>query len=196
LPASASPAGFYVPSSGRNCKPPPPEGWGIFNRQNEEFSTGVDTIYAIYQFSQEFLGVDPLYWWTDHEPRHRRRIELAENIRITSEPRFRYRGWFLNDEDLLTGWHPGTRDGTGISLEVWDHIFEALLWLKGNMVVPGTWIFPYEPQLHAASDRGLIITQHHVNVLGLDTYRWPKTRLSRIHFRPRRSFWNLPCGER
>ena len=43
LPASASPAGFYLPSTGRNCKPPPHEGWGIFNRQNEEFSTGVDT---------------------------------------------------------------------------------------------------------------------------------------------------------
>ncbi len=42
VPASASPAGFYVPSASRNCKPPLAQGWGIFNRHNEEFSTGVD----------------------------------------------------------------------------------------------------------------------------------------------------------
>jgi len=33
----------YAPSTSRNCKPPLDQGWGIFNRQNEEFSTGVDT---------------------------------------------------------------------------------------------------------------------------------------------------------
>jgi hypothetical protein len=26
------------------------------------------TIFAIYQFSQQYLGVDPMYYWTDHEP--------------------------------------------------------------------------------------------------------------------------------
>ena len=26
------------------------------------------TIYAIYQFSEAYLGVDPLYYWTDHQP--------------------------------------------------------------------------------------------------------------------------------
>lgn len=140
--------------------------------------TGSDvrgTIYAIYQFSQQFLGVDPLYWWTDHQPPHRSQIELP-SLNISSAPRFRYRGWFINDEDLLTGWKPGLRDGTGISLSTWDRIFEAILRLKANMVVPGTWIFPYEPQIQAAVNRGLVITQHHVNTLGLDTYRWPKDK--------------------
>ena len=42
VPASASPAAFYVPSTSRNWIPPLDQGWGIFNRQNEEFSTGVD----------------------------------------------------------------------------------------------------------------------------------------------------------
>jgi hypothetical protein len=42
-PASASPAGFYLPFTSRNCKPPPNEGWGIFDRNNEEFSTGIDS---------------------------------------------------------------------------------------------------------------------------------------------------------
>jgi hypothetical protein len=141
--------------------------------------TGSDmrgAIYAVYQFSQQFLGVDPLYWWTDHTPAHRNEIAVPRNFSLTEAPVFHYRGWFLNDEDLFTGWKPGIREGTGISLELWDHIFEAILRLKGDMVVPGTWIFPYEPQIQAASERGLIVTQHHVNTLGLDTYRWPKNK--------------------
>src|SRR5262245_16652959 len=37
--AAALPAGFYVPSARRNCKPPLGEGWGIFDRNFGEFST-------------------------------------------------------------------------------------------------------------------------------------------------------------
>ena len=135
--------------------------------------TGSDmrgAIYAVYQFSQQFLGVDPLYWWTDHAPQRRTEASLADGFSMTEGPTWHFRGWFLNDEDLFTGWKPGTADGTGISLALWDHIFEAILRLKGDMVVPGTWIFPYEPQIQAAGERGLIVTQHHVNTLGLDTY--------------------------
>jgi hypothetical protein len=132
------------------------------------------TIYAVYQFSQQFLGVDPLYWWTDHEPARKTQVLVPSELNeVQGPPTFRYRGWFTNDEDLLTGWKPGIADGTGISLKVWDHIFEAILRLKGNMVTPGTFIFPYEPQVVAAGERGLIITQHHVEPLGLNTYRWP-----------------------
>jgi hypothetical protein len=142
--------------------------------------TGSDergTIYAIYQFSQEFLGVDPLYWWTDHAPERRTQVLVPSSLKETQgPPTFRYRGWFTNDEDLLTGWKPGLNDGTGISLETWDRVFEAILRLKGNMVCPGTFLFPYEPQVVAAGERGLIITQHHVEPMGLNTYRWPKDR--------------------
>ncbi len=139
--------------------------------------TGSDmrgTIYAIYQFSQEFLGVDPLYWWTDHTPARKTTVLIPKGLNeVQGPPTFRYRGWFTNDEDLLTGWQPGFVDGTGISLNVWDRVFEAILRLKGNMVIPGTYIFPYEPQVVAAGERGLIISQHHVEPLGLNTHQWP-----------------------
>jgi hypothetical protein len=141
--------------------------------------TGSDTlgtIYAIYQFSQQFLGVDPLYWWTDHQPRRRSRVEIPDSYAETQGPTFRYRGFFINDEDLLTGWRPGIPDGADISLATWNRVYEAILRLKGNMVIPGTWIFPYEPQVKLAGERGLIVTQHHVNVLGLDTYQWPEKK--------------------
>jgi hypothetical protein len=44
LPASASPAGYYFASASRFCKPPPGGGWGIFDRHNGEFSTGLDNV--------------------------------------------------------------------------------------------------------------------------------------------------------
>lgn len=39
------------------------------------YATGADlrgAIYGVYAFSEAILGVDPWYFWTDHEPRYRR----------------------------------------------------------------------------------------------------------------------------
>ena len=41
-------------------------------------------------------------------------------------------------------------------------------------MVPGTWIFPNDPQVKLAGERGLIMTQHHAIPLGLNVARWPK----------------------
>ena len=141
--------------------------------------TGADmrgTIYAIYQFSQTYLGVDPMYLWTDKQPEKRRSITLPANFpHVFPKPLFRYRGFFPNDEDLLTGWAPPPKgEQTGISLKAWDNIYETILRLKGNIVVPGTWIFPDDAQVHAATERGLIVNQHHAIPLGVNVARWPK----------------------
>jgi len=140
--------------------------------------TGSDlrgAIYAVYEFAERYLGVEPLHYWVDQEPARQSRVVVSEEV-TQGPPTFRYRGWFVNDEDLLSGWRPGGKDGTGIALECWDRIFEALLRLKGNMIIPGTFIFPDEPQVRAAGERGLIITQHHIEVVGTNTYRWPEDK--------------------
>ncbi|WP_331521508.1 glycosyl hydrolase 115 family protein, partial [Pinirhizobacter sp.] len=133
------------------------------------------TLYAIYQFSQDVLGVDPMYYWTDHEPAHQTAIHLPARLdRRFAPPVFRYRGFFINDEDLLTGWAPGeATDHTGISLEVWNKIFETILRLKGNMVVAGTWPFANEPQDRLVAERGLLLNQHHATPVGVNFSRWP-----------------------
>jgi len=141
--------------------------------------TGADArgaIYAIYTFSERYLGVDPMYYWTDREPLRRTSIALPASFGMGIEaPLFHYRGFFINDEDLLTGWAPGTAsEHTGISLKVWDKVFETILRLRGNMVVPGSWPFPDDPQIQAACARGLAITQHHAMPLGVNVARWPK----------------------
>jgi hypothetical protein len=134
------------------------------------------TIFAIYQFSQEHLGVDPMYYWTDHQPAHRTAIHLSSSLHETyGSPVFRYRGFFINDEDLLTGWAPGeAKDHTGISLAVWNKICETILRLKGNMLVAGTWPFPNEPQDRVVAERGLLLNQHHAEPLGVNFSRWPQ----------------------
>ena len=180
-----------------------PSGWEQLHvqaAQNAVVLTGSDlrgAIYAVYQFSQQFLGVDPLYYWTDHAPARRTEVEIPDSFSLTEGPAFHFRGWFLNDEDLFTGWKPGTADGTGISLELWDHVFESILRMKGDMVVPGTWIFPHEPQIRAAGERGLIVTQHHVNTLGLDTYRWPKNKVMSYLSDPKplEAAWTIASSE-
>jgi len=140
--------------------------------------TGTDmrgTIFAIYEFSRALLGVDPMYLWTDKQPARRASIALpADFARAYPSPVFKYRGFFTNDEDLLSGWIPPAKgDQTGISLKAWDMVFETTLRLKGNMVVPGTWIFPDDAQVHAATERGLIVNQHHAIPLGVNVARWP-----------------------
>ncbi|MGH9739709.1 MAG: glycosyl hydrolase 115 family protein [Candidatus Acidiferrales bacterium] len=133
------------------------------------------TIYAIYQFSQQYLGVDPMYYWTDHEPVRRNAIVLPASLDKTyAAPVFRYRGFFINDEDLLTGWAPGKpQNHTGISLAVWNKICETILRLKGNMIVAGTWPFPDDPQDRIVDERGLYLNQHHAEPLGVNVSRWP-----------------------
>src|SRR5262249_14087241 len=88
----------------------PPEAFSISTRDQAAVVAGGDmrgTMYAVYQFSEQFLGVDPLYYWTDHVPARTTRIEIPSSLDQTfPAPVFTYRGFFINDEDLLTGWAP------------------------------------------------------------------------------------------
>jgi hypothetical protein len=55
-------------------------------------------------------------YWTDHEPARKVSIEIPASLELKCPPPvFRYRGFFINDEDLLSGWAPGEAgDHTGI----------------------------------------------------------------------------------
>src|SRR5260370_952081 len=51
------------------------------------------TIYAIYEFSRKYLGIDPLYYWTDREPARRASIEIPASLDLNfPSPLFKYRG--------------------------------------------------------------------------------------------------------
>jgi hypothetical protein len=141
-------------------------------------ASGVDVrgaIYAAYTLSEEVLGVDPWYYWTDHEPAPRKQIVVPASLNIAEgQPTFRYRGWFINDEDLLNRFSPDPLRENPFSLEMLDRICETLLRLRGNMIVPGTFNFPDERAWELAARRGLALNMHHILVAGLNTYRWPE----------------------
>jgi hypothetical protein len=131
-------------------------------------------IYAAYALSEEILGVDPWYFWTDNEPARRQSISIRGDFdKRFGPPTFKYRGWFMNDEDLLSGYSSDPLRENVFSMAIADRIFETLLRLRGNMAVPATWIFPDERLNELASRRGLILSFHHVQVVGLSTFRWP-----------------------
>jgi Glycosyl hydrolase family 115 len=140
--------------------------------------TGSDmrgSIYAAYAFSEEILGVDPWYYWVDKEPLRRGQIEIPATFdKSYGPPTFKYRGWFINDEDLLARYSPDPLRENVFSLEALDRICETLLRLRGNMIVPATFAFPDERCNELAARRGLVLNMHHILVLGLNTFQWPK----------------------
>jgi hypothetical protein len=140
--------------------------------------TGTDmrgSIYAAYALSEEILGVDPWYYWVDKEPVARTSIEIPAGLnRQFGSPTFKYRGWFINDEDLLSRYSPDPLRENVFSLEMLDRICETLLRLRGNMIVPATFAFPDERCNELAARRGLVLNMHHILVLGLNTFQWPK----------------------
>jgi len=143
------------------------------------------TIFGIYDFEQKHLGVDPLWFWADHEPATQGELIFDNRIDFgpTKEPTWKYRGWTLNDHPQFMEWlHSGivqrARYGRymfAIHPEVFERLWEAALRLKMNMVswyfIDIDWYPDYE-QLKAAVDRGLFITQHQMEGVGANTAFW------------------------
>jgi hypothetical protein len=64
---------------------------------------GRGEVFAAYSVCEQLLGVEPLWWWTDTEPKYLGKISLTHS-QIAFEsgaPTFEWRGFFPNDEDLL-----------------------------------------------------------------------------------------------
>lgn len=146
--------------------------------------TGSDvlgTIYGIYAFSQECLGVLPMHTFMDVFPEPRLTLDLSP-ASFSSKPRsVRFRGWFVNDEDLLSEFKPGgTRNidypfyQTVMHEDVLDLVLEAALRLQINLIIPGSFIDirnPHEETLvQAVYRRGLYISQHHVEPVGVSYF--------------------------
>ncbi len=161
------------------------EAWVIDTTTRPIRITGSDplgAVYGIYQFSERFLGVDPYWFWKDQPPAARRQIGMAPQVLSSKPSTFRFRGWFINDEDLLTEW----RDGGGrrdidypfyhqvVHPEVIERVYESLLRAGGNLVIPASFVdVMNEPEaelVRRAVRRGLYVTQHHIEPLGVSHY--------------------------
>ena len=133
-------------------------------------------MFGLLEISRR-LGIDPLGYFTDVSPRPPAETRLSYPI-LSEPPAFKYRGFFINEEDLLAAWKgPGP-----IPMEVFDRIFLTILRLRGNMVLPGTYVAPDSPILDLAAQRGLVAAQHHFQVVGTDVGRLSAGRRRKYSF--------------
>jgi hypothetical protein len=121
-------------------------------------------IYGAYDLSED-MGVSPWYWFADVP------VERRSNLFVTAgergeRPAVKYRGFFINDEDpALSGW--AKKRFGGVNAEMYEHVFELLLRLKGNYLWPAMW-YPKafhldDPQNRVLADAmGVVMgTSHH-----------------------------------
>ena len=144
--------------------------------------TYLGTMWAIYTFSDRVLGVDPCYLFSDLPTERRTVLELDALHIEEKSPDFRFRGVFINDEDLLTSW----KDGGGmrkmdyefytftVPAHVMDMVVETMLRLKINLLIPASFLNIDNPPEKALADsvarRGIYLSQHHLEPLGLSHF--------------------------
>ncbi|MFA9556279.1 glycosyl hydrolase 115 family protein [Evansella sp. AB-rgal1] len=96
------------------------------------------TIYGLFHLS-ELLGVSPLVDWIDVKPQPKESFSLRGDFKyLSKEPSVRYRGFFINDDWPAFGNWTMKRFG-GHNAEMYDHVFQLLLRLKGNYMWPAMW---------------------------------------------------------
>ncbi len=96
------------------------------------------TIYGLFHLS-ELLGVSPLVDWSDVKPKRRDSVSFEADLKYISKvPSVRFRGFFINDEWPAYGNWTHKNFG-GFNANMYDHVFELLLRLKGNYLWPAMW---------------------------------------------------------
>lgn len=101
-------------------------------------SDKLGTIYGAFDLSEK-MGVSPLKYWADAclPCKKELSVEIEKGF-ISREPSVRYRGLFINDEWPCYGNWTVDHFG-GFTAEMYDHVFELLLRLKGNYIWPAMW---------------------------------------------------------
>ena len=101
-------------------------------------SDRLGTIYGMFELSK-MMGVSPLVYWADAAVEKKERVELDITLPFVSkEPSVKFRGYFINDEWPCFGNWTTDHFG-GFTAEMYDHVFEFLLRMKGNYLWPAMW---------------------------------------------------------
>lgn len=140
------------------------------------------TMWGIYCFSEKVLGVSPCYLFDDYEIQPIDKLEISGVDIYEAPPAFGFRGVFINDEDLLTGWKTGggvryvDAPCYGVTLEqnVIEMVVETILRLRLNLVIPATFLDLSNPAEKMLADviagRGIFLSQHHVEPVGVSSF--------------------------
>ncbi|KFE99794.1 hypothetical protein IX39_03800 [Chryseobacterium formosense] len=122
------------------------------------------TIYGIYELSKQ-LGVSPWYYWNDVPVKKRSSAYVIPGYFASGEPKVKYRGIFINDEEPAFGTWARTKFG-GINSKMYANMFELLLRLRANYLWPAMWgkAFNEDDPLNpkVADEYGIVMgTSHH-----------------------------------
>lgn len=150
-------------------------------------SDTLGTVFGIYHFCEQCLGVDPLVFWTDMAPEKRSLQEALARAKDPvrwGPPAIRIRGWFVNEDDLIRQFDYGKRKWdcdltnisggiknpyTATSPAVYEGLIGTLLRLKQNLLLAGP-VCPrdtlWKEVMAMAARRGLYNTTQHCQPLG------------------------------
>ena len=144
--------------------------------------TGSDdrgVMFGLYRFASDCLGVDPFYWWSGREPAKAASREWKSIDIRQGDPSFKFRGWFINDEDFLNGLRPDENGKRQINypryhvcfgVNLAEKIYETAVRAGFNTMVCASYVDILNPDekrlVDIASSRGLFITMHHQEPVG------------------------------
>lgn len=127
------------------------------------------TIFAIYTFSEEILGVPPLKYWSSWIPKKKNEIEIAANLDVFyKSPQVRYRSILPGDQDFFMPWKRLSEENNNIWLE-------TTLRLKMNTVEAYSTIKPdskLSDYAYLIDKYGLVLTSHHIAALNTSFSTW------------------------
>ena len=138
---------------------------------------------TVMTFAEQYLKVDPLYFWSGREPAKRDELTWPEVSPTRGSPTFKYRRGFINDEDLLTFWKPGGTCAPPyhfysnmLHREVLQAVAEALVRCRCNLVIPASFIDILNPAeealVNVCARRGLFLSMHHREPLGMSAWAY------------------------
>lgn len=122
------------------------------------------TIFGMFDLSRQ-MGVSPWNFWADVPAKKHLELYIRAGRYLSGEPKVKYRGIFLNDEEPALGrW--AVKNYGGFNHQFYEKVFELILRLKGNYLWPAMWWAsfntddPVNPEL--AEEMGIVMsTTHH-----------------------------------
>ncbi len=128
------------------------------------------TIYAIYSFSEEILGVPPLWFYCSWDPAYKSAVKIPAGYDYyMKSPQVRYRAWFPNDTDLFTPWRKLSWENNELWLETMLRLKLNTVELERTVLYPDCRLNDNAMLLHKY---GLVLTSHHHIAVNSDFRQW------------------------
>ncbi|MBQ3657984.1 MAG: glycosyl hydrolase 115 family protein [Bacteroidales bacterium] len=143
------------------------------------------TIFAVYDLSRN-IGVSPWKYWADVPAQKHDFLGFnADKDIVFQEPKVKYRGIFLNDEEPCLGrW--AVKNFGGFKHEFYEKVFELLLRLKCNFMWPAMWwaAFNEDDPLNAymADSYGIVMGNSHHEPMNRSYAEWHKKKRGAWNF--------------